>query len=90
MAGMVAHAGESFDHPGDTRQGPQFGTKTMGASSLPQGLVDLFPLLALQLGFAPRPTGGPQRLSSSSFPFGVPPADTLPTYLQLPRDVGQG
>jgi hypothetical protein len=49
---------------------------------LAQGPVHLLQLLALQLRFAARPTGGAQSLHAALFPLPVPAADTLATDLE--------
>ena len=83
---MVLHPSPTLNHFRYSRQGPQVGTKTVSARPLPQRLLDLSELPAVQLGSASRAPRSLQRLGTSPLPLLVPPTHTLATHLQFASD----
>ena len=83
MSGMILHTGQTLDHRGHPRQGPQIRAKTVSPRSLPQRCLHLSPLPAVQLGSAPRPPRSLQRLAAATLPVFVPTTHTLATHLQF-------
>ncbi len=88
MAGVIGHAGESFDHRRDPRQGPEIRRKPMRAGSLAECSIDARQLGRSQFRFPPCPPGAAQRGASTPAPCLIPAAHALPAHPQGTSDLG--
>ncbi len=86
MSGMILHPGQTLDHPGHPRQGPQARAKTVSSRPLQQRPFDLSELPAVQSRWAPRSRRPLQRLGPPALPLFVPTTHTLATHLQFLSD----
>jgi hypothetical protein len=88
MAGVIAHAGDPFDHTRDAGQGPELRVKAMRSGALTQGGLDSKQARLIEPRFASRPPCAPQCGHTAPPPLPVPPAHTLTADLEGPCHSG--
>jgi len=89
MARMVPHAGQSLDHGGHPRQGPQIRPEAVGSRPLAKPALDALELRAVQFGWATGSASGSQGGQAALLPGAVPAAGTLAAHLECPGDEGR-
>jgi len=90
MAGVVADAGDPFDHDRDAGQAKEIGVEPVGPRALEQGFLHPLKLLGEELGLAPGPTGGLERRAAASLPLVKPVLGRLPRDLEPAGDFSLG
>jgi hypothetical protein len=77
VRGVVAHAGEAFDHHRDPLQGPQVTVEPVRQGALAQGTLDLQARSGVQLGPPACPPGGAEGGTAALPPSAVPAVGVL-------------
>ena len=87
MTGVVGDPGFCLDHLGHALERPHVGGIPIGQRALCQSALDLAKVRLVELRKTTGPARRPQCGRASGLPLGVPSADTLAGYLELPGHV---